>query len=688
MTVPPEELRPAADLPPPTRDEWRELALGVLRKSGVQASSPEEALASTTYDGVTVAPLYDAADLPGDPGLPGAAPYLRGARPVRGGWDVRQRHEAADPEAVLADLENGVTSLWLALAPEDLPRVLERVHLELISVVLEAGERTGEAAEALLAIAARRAEPAGSGAAGLTGNLGADPLGLRARTGSTAHTGTGTATGARTDAVTDTAMEEAVALARRCAADLPGLRALVVDATPYHDAGGGDAEELGCSLATGVAYLRALTGGGLGLEQAFGQLEFRYAATADQFLTVAKFRAARRLWARVAEACGAGPEPDPADPGRALAAQLQHAVTSSAMMTARDPWVNMLRTTLACFAAGIGGADAVTVQPFDARLGLPDAFSRRIARNTHALLVEEAHVARVTDPAGGSFYAERLTADLAERAWAWFQEIERAGGMARALESGLVAGRLAATRERRAANIARRRDPITGVSEFPNLDERLPERTPRPAAPGTPRPAAPGTAGAAAPGTAAPAGAAGAEGLPVVHHAREFEALRDLADAQETRPAVFLATIGPVAAHTARASFAANLFQAGGLATVACGPLTDPGEIAAAFTASGARVACLCSGDKLYGEHAEAVAAALAGAGAKRIWLAGRGDHPNVDGNVYAGCDALAVLRETFGDLGVGRTAPDGPAGPGGPGTDPAAGGGPVTALDEKGEAR
>ncbi|GGK87790.1 methylmalonyl-CoA mutase [Planomonospora parontospora subsp. parontospora] len=686
MTVPPEELRPAlrpaADFPPPARDEWRELALGVLRKSGVQASSPEEALASTTYDGVTVAPLYDAADLPGDPGLPGAAPYLRGARPVRGGWDVRQRHEAADPEAVLADLENGVTSLWLALAPEDLPRVLERVHLELISVVLEAGERTGEAAEALLAIAARRAEPAGSGAAGLTGNLGADPLGLRARTGSAARTGTGAAADARSgtagtadpaataaDVRADAAMGEAVGLARRCAAEFPGLRALVVDATPYHDAGGGDAEELGCSLATGVAYLRALTGGGLGLEQAFGQLEFRYAATADQFLTIAKLRAARRLWARVAEACGAGPEPDPADPGRTLAAQLQHAVTSSAMMTARDPWVNMLRTTLACFAAGVGGADAVTVQPFDARLGLPDAFSRRIARNTHALLVEEAHVARVTDPAGGSFYAERLTADLAERAWAWFQEIERAGGMARALESGLVADRLAATRERRAADIARRRFPITGVSEFPNLDERLPERTPRPAAPGT-------------------AGPAGAGGLPVVHHAREFEALRDLADAQETRPAVFLATIGPVAAHTARASFAANLFQAGGLATVSCGPLTDPGEIAAAFTASGARVACLCSGDKLYGEHAEAVAAALAGAGAKRVWLAGRGDHPNVDGNVYAGCDALAVLRETFGDLGVGRTAPDGPADSGGPGTDPAAGGGPVTAPDERGETR
>ena len=409
---------------------------------------------------------------------------------------MRQRHEVADPEAVLADLENGVTSLWLALEPEDLPRVLERVYLELISVTLDAGGRTREAAGALFELAERK----GSGA--LAGNLGADAL-----------------------ADPETAIE----LARVCAEGFPDLRAITVDGTPYHDEGGSDAEELGCSVAAGVAALRTLTGAGLTVEEAFGQLEFRYAATADQFLTIAKLRAARRLWARVAEVCGTG------------AGQRQHAVTSSAMMTARDPWVNMLRTTLACFAAGTGGADAVTVQPFDARLGLPDAFARRIARNTQALLMEEAGVARVIDPAGGSWYVERLTEDLAEKAWEWFQEIERAGGMAAARESGLVADRLAATWKRRAADIARRRDPITGVSEFPNLEERRPSRAPRPGE----------VAG--------------------VHYAQEFEALRDLADAQETRPKVFLATIGPVAAHTARASFAANLFQSGGIATVSGG---------------------------------------------------------------------------------------------------------------------
>ncbi|MEU9886012.1 methylmalonyl-CoA mutase subunit beta [Sphaerisporangium sp. NPDC051011] len=612
MRVQPEEFRPAAGFTPATRDDWGRLAVGVLRKSGVEVGSPEEALASmsfTTYDGVTVAPLYDAADLPGDAGLPGFAPYVRGARAAGaapGGWDVRQRHAHPDPaatrEAVLADLENGVTSLWLVLGdggldPAALPQALDGVYLDLAPVVLDAGARTAEAADVYLRLAA------GLGAGPAGGNLGADPLGLRARTG----------------VQTPLAEPAALAALARRAAGYPGLRAITVDATPYHDAGGGDADELGCSIATGVAYLRALTDGGLTIEEAFGQIEFRYAATADQFLTIAKFRAARRLWARVAEACGV--------PGHG--GQVQHAVTSSAMMTARDPWVNMLRTTLACFGAGTGGAQAVTVQPFDARLGLPDAFARRIARNTHSLLVEEAGVAHVLDPAGGSWYVERLTADLAEAAWAWFQDIERAGGAAAALDR-LIPERLAATWARRSRDIAHRASPVTGVSEFPDLRERRPVRPPAPE----------------------PAGG----GLPRVRYAGAYEDLRDRADRAADagpRPVVFLATIGPVAAHTARASFAANLFEAGGLATVTAGPGTDPEAIAEAFARSGTPVACLCSGDKLYAEHAAPVAAALRRAGAKKIWLAGKGEYDGVDALLYAGCDALGVLRAAFDDLGV-----------------------------------
>lgn len=625
MTVSPDELELAGMFPPVERDRWRELVKGVLRKSGAATDDTpldqiEDLLTTTTYDGVAVAPLYTAADTaPGRPGLPG---YVRAAMTdsdVLAGWDVRQRHAhpdmAVSREAVTADLENGVTSLWLVAGDSGIPvealrKVLAGVHLDLAPVVLDAGARTAAAAEVFLGLATERGQQAE-----VRGGLGADPLGLTARTG------------------TATSLDEAATLAVRCAREYPGLRAITVDATVYHDAGGSDAEELACSLAAGVAYLRALTRAGLSVDQAFGQLEFRYAATADQFLTISKLRAARRLWARVAEVCGATGE---------AAGQRQHAVTSSAMMTRRDPWVNMLRTTLACFAAGVAGADAVTVQPFDACLGLPDDFARRISRNTQSLLLEESSLSRVADPAGGSWYVESLTEGLAQAAWAWFTEIEQGGGLAAALDSGLVADRIAATRTRRDRDIARREFPLTGVSEFPNLGERLPERTP---APGS---AAGAVAGADA-GSAGSAATGAGGGLPRIRYAQAFEALRDRSDAHlaatGARPSIFLAALGPVAAHTARVTFAANLFQAGGIETVTGAP--------ADFASSGARIACVCSSDRIYADEAAQAAATLRAAGARRIWLAGKGTYDGVDGGVFVGCDAVAILTEALDLLDV-----------------------------------
>ena len=283
----------------------------------------------------------------------------------------------------------------------------------------------------------------------------------------------------------------------------------------------------------------------------------------------------------------------------------------------------MLRTTIACFAAGVGGADVVTVQPFDAALGLPDSFSRRIARNTQSLLVEEGHLGRVLDPAGGSWYVESLTESLAEAAWAWFTEIERAGGLVAALDSGLVRDRIAAAWDERATRLSHRTDALTGVSEFPNLAEKLPDRRP--------------AAAVAAPG-----------GLPRVRAAQEFEALRDAADAAPQRPRVYLATIGPAARHTARASFAGNLFQAGGLET-------PSGDGVTGFADAGTTVACICGTDKDYAADAAGLVAALKEAGASQVWLAGRPDLAvdGVDGYVFAGCDALDVLRTVHEQLGV-----------------------------------
>jgi methylmalonyl-CoA mutase len=281
----------------------------------------------------------------------------------------------------------------------------------------------------------------------------------------------------------------------------------------------------------------------------------------------------------------------------------------------------MLRTTVACFAAGVGGADVVTVQPFDAALGLPDAFARRIARNTQSLLVEEGHLARVLDPAGGSWYVESLTEQLAQAAWAWFTEIERAGGLAAALSAGLVADRIAAAWDERLDRLAHRTEAITGVTEFPNPTEVLPVRRPAPEA----LPAEPG-------------------GLPRVRAAARFEQLRDLAESVDPRPRVHLATIGPMARHTARATFAANLFAAGGL-------LTPTGD--GASGSAGTTVACICGSDRDYADSAAGLAAELRSAGATQVWLAGPPSLAvdGVDGYVYAGCDALAVLMTVLPEL-------------------------------------
>ncbi|CAL9289970.1 methylmalonyl-CoA mutase family protein [Streptomyces sp. SudanB52_2052] len=603
MTVLPDDgLELAGEFPDVPHEQWQRLVAGVLRKSGkdVEGTEAEEALSTALEDGLRTRPLYTSHDTAPEPGLPGFAPFVRGGRAegnTVGGWDVRQRHTTADRDTVLADLENGVTSVWLTVGDGGIPvaelgRVLDGVYLDLAPVVLDAGRETEPAARELL----RLYEERGVARDAARGNLGADPLGYEARTGQ------------RGD------VASATELARLCAAEYPGLRALTVDALPYHEAGGSAAQELGASLATAVAYLRELTEAGLSVEQACGQLEFRYAATADQFLTIAKLRAARRLWARVAEVCGAP----------RAGAQRQHVVTSPVMMTRRDPWVNMLRTTIATLAAGAGGADAVTVLPFDHALGLPDAFARRIARNTSTILIEESHLARVIDPAGGSWYVERLTDELAHAGWEFFQRIERLGGMAAALRSGDVERDLAETWRARTARLAKRREPITGVSEFPFLAEKPVVRESAPEQP--------------------------SGGLPRVRRDEAFEALRARSDAHlaatGSRPRVFLAALGPAAAHTARLTFASNLFQAGGIEPVTQGT----------FAESGATEAVLCSSDALYEEQAAEQAAELRADGASHVFLAGRpGEYPGVDAYVFAGCDAVAVLSATLDRMGVSR---------------------------------
>jgi methylmalonyl-CoA mutase len=601
------EFALAAEFPAATREQWQRLVARVLGMAGDPGDAPERALATITADGIEIAPLYVAADGSADPGYPGQSPFVRGraAGGHRAGWDVRQRHEHPDPavarEQVMEDLEGGVSSLWLGLGagqiPVDaLPDVLAEVYLDLAAIVLDAGAGFSEAAEVFLEAAARRGVPAEA----LSGCLGADPLGVAARTGAEAE------------------LEAAAALAGRCSAALPGMRAIVVDALPFHEAGGTDAQELGCALAAGTEYLRAMRAAGLSAAAAAGQLEFRYAATADQFATIAKLRAGRRVWARVVQQCGV-PE--------SASGQRQHAVTSWPMLTRRDPWNNILRGTLACFAAGAGGAGAVTVTPFDAAIGRPDRLARRVARNTHAVLAEESHVARVIDPAGGSWYLEALTEQLAVRAWARFQDIERSGGLRAALASGLIADQLAASRRIRRDALARRRESVTGVSAFPLIGETVLDRPPHQAA----------DRGAGA------AGAARAAGLPRIRWAQWHEELRDRADARARAtgapPTVTLAPLDASRASAAQAERVTALLAAIGIAAVTADPQ------AGADLRRGA-VVVVCGGQEAGPEEVRTAVARARTDGARLVVVAAGGTPPAGADEVIA--DDLDVLA--FGD--------------------------------------
>lgn len=552
------------------RAQWEAAAAAVLRKGRrLGEDDPDsavwEALTRTTLDGIAVAPI----------GTPDSVrDAATSGRPTRtGDWDVRTHLSGPDPraanEAALVDLENGATSLWVqlghGLAAADLRALLDGVLVDLAPVVLDAGAESLEAAGALVALAQER-------------DVDLDP---------------------RTNLGADALSESLVAVAT-LARDA-GVLGVVVDATAVHDRGACDAQELGYSMAAGAAALRALTGHGFAVAEAADLIEFRYAATDEQFPTIAKLRAARRLWARVLELSGVEPQ---------RRRQRQHVVTSRPMMSKYDPWVNMLRGTVGAFAAGVGGAEAVTVVPFDEPLGLPDAFGRRIARNTSSLLISESHVARVADPAGGAHAVERLTDDLALAGWAELGRIEEAGGLVAALADGSLHQRIDAVVAERDRQVALRQRPLTGLSEFPHLGEVLPERPPT-------------TVGQ------------------VRRYGAAFEALRD-------RPAtapVFLATMGPVAAHTARATFATNLLAAGGVSVRVAGPTDGVAAVLAAYQHE--RVVCLAGTDAAYAEWGAELVAALREAGAGRVVLAGKPRDLGVDDSCAVGVDALSFLDRT-----------------------------------------
>ncbi len=622
-----DDLRLAADFAPASYDDWRKLVEVVLK------GAPFEKLVGKTYD------LENGAN--------GLTLVFTGA--------------------------NGAHGFGLEAAAETIEKVLGGVFLDAgISIELNIGPQSRMAATHLAEfIKQKDIDPAKCDI-----RFGLDPIGACAVWGSSAYNWWEI-----TPAVTG--------VIRNLAAQ--GFRGpfAVADGRVIHDAGGSEVQELAYVLAVGVAYLRALEGADVALDAARSMVYARLSADADQFLTMAKFRALRLLWARIEQSCGLAPKP------LFIAAD-----TAWRMLTQRDPYVNMLRATMATFAAGLGGANSINVLPHTLALGLPDAFARRVARNTQLVLLEESNLAKVSDPAAGSGGIETLTRQLCEAAWAQFQEIEKAGGAFAALGNNVIQPKGAATRAARQASIARRREVLTGASEFPNLHEVR------------------ATVLKAKPVEAAPYGKPRIKfaALAPIRLAAPFELLRDRSDhllaRTGARPKIFLANLGTPADFTARATFAKSFFETGGIEAIDFlpspplggappssplpagerstlqasgeGDLTrgrDPspapspsarerplpmGEVkedfaalAAAFKASGAAFACLCSSDKVYGDQAAVAARTLQAAGARHIYLAGRPGEQEaalreagVQDFIFAGGDALAILSEAYQRMG------------------------------------
>jgi methylmalonyl-CoA mutase len=701
------EFTVRGDFPPAEYEEWRALA-----EADLGEASFEQKLVTHTYEGIDVQPVYTRRDRPGEDdanGFPGLPPFVRGAQPlgaVQRGCDLRQEHAHPDlavtNQAILDDLEGGVTSLLLrldvaarnGLDPDDaaaaelagrdglmvyhvndLDAALTGVDVATAGLALEAGAAYVPAAAILAALWQRGSVPP----AEAHGAFNADPLAVLVRDG-------------HLPMPAEAALAQMADLGGFTAKNYPHVTAVRVGTAPYHHAGATAAQDIAFGMATAVEYLRALTRAGLDIDTAARQILFNISLGTHLFLAIAKLRAARRLWWQVVADCG----------GSAPAAAMRiHARISKRVLTHRDPYVNLLRNTVACFAAEVGGAQVITSMPFDAAIGLPDKLSRRIARNSVLILQQEGHLHRVIDPPGGSWYLDWLTDEVAKNAWSIFQEVERGGGMLQAIRSGWVAQQIDSAFTPRARSLAHRKEGITGISEFPDIGER-PVQRPAPDRFALRAAAAQRVARSRFAECEAPLPAlrdpvdnsqprmrtlieAAQHGVSIGQLARAlgfhlqptvipplsphpfalpFEELRDASDAWKAshgrRPRVFLANLGPVAHHTARATYAKNFFEAGGFEAISNGGFGDADAAAKAFADSGATAAVICSSDKLYPGVVPQAASKLKAAGARSVVLAGNPGAneaawrtAGVDRFIFVKCDVLGTLREMLREEGV-----------------------------------
>ena len=437
-----------------SKSEW------VKKVEGDLKGKPLEGLRSITASGVMLEPLYMAEDVTATSvvGVPGGVPFCRGAS-TTGDWIIRQEYDDRRPDvcgcAIAKDRECGVEGLWVRLGPRygcrvrsvaDLETLFDSVDLTETSICLEGVADTLSVAAGWFVLARRR----NIALKLLHGGLGFDPLGILVSDGTL-------------DGGLHARLSELCDLASWCTKHAPSLRAVCVDANVYEEAGASVVQELAWSIAMGVEYLRQLVDVGLGVDDAAQQLLFRFSISGEFFVQVAKLRAARWLWSKIVLASG----------GREASAAMQmHCKTSVSTKTRREPWVNVLRSTAECTAAVLGGAQSVTTLALDAADGSSSSeLGHKIARNVQNVLREEVHLGKVVDPAGGSWFVESMTEQIARAAWKQFQQIERAGGFVEVFLSGALGKQLQEVVDVRRRDLASRENAVLGVSEFVNFEE-------------------------------------------------------------------------------------------------------------------------------------------------------------------------------------------------------------------------
>lgn len=589
-----------SDFSPYSEAAWLE-AISVALKGGTV-----DDLKTSEIGGLSRQPLYrrDDIETANDPsGLPGHAPFIRGSQSSRDKhlpWQIAQRYRPGRRghanRDLLTDLNGGVSTILLDLSSQTAPdlaqldKLFAGVMLDIAPLALAPGIAISKAQEVMDHLWSAQS----INEEDQLGYLNADPIGAAM-------------------VVNETINLDLVASSLNWGKNKPKVKLLCASGLPYQAAGAGEADELALTMATLVSYIDTALASGFTAQQIAERTVVAIAADLDFFATIAKIRAARLMWSQIFSAYDV----------KAVAPFII-SETSERSFSTVDPWVNILRATVSSCAAAVAGADMLTVAPCTSVAEGDNDLSRRVARNTQIIMQEESHLGHVMDPAGGSWYVEKLTQDLALQAWNKFQTLEAEGGLIKALETGSVANTLKTAREERMQKINTRAMALIGVSEFPNIDE----------APLAPRPQDP--SGAFAPSRLAEA----------------FEKLRQRAE--PVKPKVFLAALGTPARATARVNFAANIYAVGGVQTITGEGGDDVKEIASAFQKSGAKIACICGAETDYDISAEALAKALKAVGAVHIAMAGKPRAiGEIDNYCYAGCDTLSFAEVIHASLGL-----------------------------------